>query len=340
MTPKVFLSLGAVAAVSLIAAGAVHNMTAPWQTGARADSLLLPDLADRIAEVSRLTVRQSGRSLSITREGDLWVLGERDNFPADQSKVRTNLVGLSELRRVEPKTAKPELYSEIEVEDPDGQGAKSRELVVVAQNGDTLAELIVGKTRGRVGGATKSGAYVRFKDDTQSWLAGGDVVASVDLGDWVDNRVMSLPVGQIERIDVTRGISFPIRMRRIAGDNRGFELAELPAGMTAKSEFSVQNEVRKMTLVAFDDVRRAAVDAGEPEARMRIEDRRGAVLTFDMRKADDGGAWIRVAAGQGGAGGESANGAERFAGYELHLPPDARADFMLTLADVVDVEAS
>ena len=338
MTPKAFLSLGAVAVVSLIAAGAVHNMTAPWQTGARADSLLLPDLAERVAEVSRLTVRQSGRSLSITRDGDLWVLGERGNFPADQGKVRANLVGLSQLRRVEPKTAKPELYGEIEVDDPDAEGARSRDLVVVAQNGDKLAELIVGKTRGRVGGATKSGVYVRFKHEAESWLAGGDVAISTDLGDWVNDRVMALSVGQIERIDVTRGISFPIRMRRIAGENRGFGLDELPSGTTAKSEFSMQNEVRKMTLVAFDDVRRAAADAGEPEARMRIEDRRGGVMTFEMRKANDGGAWIRVA---GGPGGQAADPAvERFAGYELHLPPDARDDFIVMLADVVDIEAS
>ena len=66
MTPKSFLLLGSVAAVSLIAAGAVHNISSPWDSGGEANEILLPELSENVGDAVLLTVRQSGKVTSIS----------------------------------------------------------------------------------------------------------------------------------------------------------------------------------------------------------------------------------------------------------------------------------
>jgi hypothetical protein len=341
MTPKTFISLGAAALVSLIAAGAVHSISSPWRTDLNANARVLPGLADRLGEVAALRVRQSGRELSIIRDGERWILEHHAGFPADPAKVRQNLVGLGELRRIEPKTRRPERYPAIEVEDPDREGAKSRHVEVLAENGEALARLIVGKARKRVLGTSEGGVYLREDGSDQAWLASGDLSLSAGLDDWLDTGMMSLTVGGIDRLTITREPAFPLELNRVPGENRGFRLKALPEGMTAKSEFALQNEVRKVTRVTFDDVR-AAGDRGEPAARMRLEGANGLDLDFELRRADDGGRWVRVSASGDGkaAKADAVKINERFSGFELHLGPEASDAFTVTLGDVVDVEAS
>ncbi len=342
MTPKAFLSLGAVAAVSLIAAGAVHNISSPWELGNGSNTLLLPELAENVGDAVHLTVRQSGKTISVSRKGDNWVLDGREGFEADQTKVRANLVGLSELKRLEPKTANPELFTLIEVEDRKGTDTKSRDVEVRSENGDLLARLIVGKKRrGGARGAASSGVYVRIEGEDRAWLAGGDLDISANLGDWLSTRLMSVAVTAIERVTVTRGVAFPIELNRIEGENRGFSVGPLPQGMKAKSEFALQNEVRTMTMVEFDDVR-AVRGGGAPESLMVVEDRTGLMLSFETRKAEDGGSWIRVSAvGSDDDSNERASDISgRYSGYELHLSSKDRDKFLLSLADMVDVEGS
>ena len=340
MNPKVFFSLGAVAIVSLIAAGAVHGVSRTWG-GGQGDTLIVPGLADRLGEAARIEVRQASKSLDIVRKGERWVFENRDGYAADPARVRGVLIGLGELRRHEPKTRKKELYPHIEVEDPNGEGTSSRGLTIKSEDGDALAELIVGKTRSRVLGATKGGVYVRLADDEQSWLAAGELDVSADVTDWLDTRIMKVSVEAVAEVTASRGITFPLRLIRLAGENRGFVVESLPEKMTAKSEFALQNEVRKITAVSFDDVR-AAVGTGAPDARMTLATTSGLELKFELRQAADGGSWLRISAtGDGDQARSIAREmTERFSGYEFHLEPDVSEDFMLTLADVVDIEAS
>mgnify|MGYP001822385289 CR=1 FL=1 len=342
MTPKTFLLLGSVAAISLIAAGAVHNVSSPWDSGGEANEILLPELSENVGDAVQLTVRQSGKVISISREGDNWVLDGRDGFPADQTRVRTNLVALSELRRLEPKTTNPELYPLLEVEKPDGADTLSRDVEIKAANGDTLARLIVGKQRrGGAGGTSRAGVYVRLEGEDRAWLAGGKLDISAELEGWVSTRMMNFAVTAIKRVQVERGITFPIELNRISGENRGFAIARMPQGMTAKSEFALQNEVRTMSVAEFDNVRAARGDT-PPDSAMIVEDVTGLSMSFETRKAEDGGSWIRVAAS--GVDEDSKQRADqitqRTSGFEFHLSPDAGDKFLLSLADVVDIEGS
>ena len=333
MTPRTFILLGAVAAISLIAAGAVHNVSSPWDTGTGSNELVLPELAENIGDAVQLTVRQSGKKISVSRDGDKWVMEGRDKYPADQTKVRMNLVGLSELKRLEPKTTNPELFSLLEVEDPEGTGTQSRDVEVIAANGDTLARLIVGKNRRGVRGTSRTGVYVRIEDEDRAWLVGGQLSISADLEDWISTRLMNLAVSAIERVQV--------ELNRVAGENRGFSIAHLPQGMTAKSEFALQAEVRTMTLVEFDDVRGARSDVAA-ESTMLLEDATGLSMSFETRRSEVGGSWVRVAAS--GKNDQSKQRADQitgqFSGFEFHLSPDDSDKFLLSLADVVDIEGS
>jgi hypothetical protein len=340
MTPKVFFSLGAAALVSFMAAGVVNNMSSPMYVGAGLNELVLPQLKERLRDAETLTVTQSGKSLTFKRADGSWLIQTYDGFPASNAKIRRNIIGLSELIRVEPKTTKSEFYPEIELEDPQIEGAKSREVTVLASNGDVLADLIVGKTRS-ARGAAKSGVYVRTPGEQQSWLASGDVLLTSNLEDWLDNRLVGVSLSTVERLSVIRGNTFPVDLIKLSGDNRGYEQEMLPDGMSAKSEFALQNEVRKAILVTFDTVRRAVGNPAEA-VQITLNLTSGLTMNIDLFPADDGGKWARVSAEvKNETSTVQANQINRtYAGFEVHLDVKNADDLTVKLADVVDIDAS
>lgn len=339
MTPKIFTILGGAAAVTVVAAVATHSISSRWQPADSERSLIFPGLAAHASEIDRLTITQGGRELVIARDGGRWLLENRDNYPADTTRVRSNIVGLTELHRIEPKTRNPELYARLEVEDPDGEGAKSRHVAVTGKDDETLATLIVGKQNPRVLGAGRNGVYVRLDDDEQSWLAGGDITISADVGDWVDTGLVALPVAEIASVHVKRGGAYPIDLVRPAGEDKGFTVTELPEGLKPVSNYALQSQVLKMTRVNFDDVR-AESATGEPDILTRIDGTSGLSLTIS-HYGGGGGQWVRVAAAGEGAAAEQARAINgRFGGWEVHIPESAVDDLVLMLSDVVDAENS
>ena len=109
-----------------------------------ASPLAFPGLAPRLANAARIEVVRHYGTLVIRRAATgAWVLPDRADHPARPERVREVLVGLTELRLIEPRTANPEMLERLGVEDPTRPGATSALLRVLDANGAPIAELIV-----------------------------------------------------------------------------------------------------------------------------------------------------------------------------------------------------
>ena len=135
--------------VVLVAAAAAAAVLVQREDAGIAQSgeKLLPGLLDRLGEVSRIESTHKGETITLALADGSWSVTDRHGYPAEASEVRGLLVGAAELVRVEPKTARAELYEKLELGDPADAEGESFGYVMKDAGGDTIADLVVGKRR-------------------------------------------------------------------------------------------------------------------------------------------------------------------------------------------------
>ena len=87
---------------------------------ARSGELVFPDLLERVNDVATVTVLSEGETFDVVQESGRWVVPAKGGYPANPDTVHLLMVGAASLERVEPKTANPDLYSRLGLEDPSG----------------------------------------------------------------------------------------------------------------------------------------------------------------------------------------------------------------------------
>ncbi len=230
MSPKGFLALVLATIVSLgLAAYAVANRDLPVAR-TRLDTPFLPDLAGRVADVARITVRTADTSMTARRTEEGWVLEEKGDYPVELDKVRELVLGLAQMRLVEPKTRDPERLARLELEPVDSEGAKSREIILADAAGTILAEVVVGKRKFSLYGPGKSGSYVRRADEDQAWLADRALDVPEEPLDWFDRTILSLPRDEVAEVVLRPGTAEEVRIERTGAESDAFALATVPAG--------------------------------------------------------------------------------------------------------------
>ena len=132
-------------------------------TGAnpRIDQAVLPVLGQHLTDVAHITLVHGANKTTLVRADGTWVVEEKGNYPADMAEVTQVVLGLADLRYVEPKTQKPDLYPRLEVEDAGKPDGKSTLVTVSDPKGTVLGEVIAGKQGIDQLGGGSDGVYVR-----------------------------------------------------------------------------------------------------------------------------------------------------------------------------------
>jgi hypothetical protein len=266
-----------VTAVLIAAAVFAARSRAPGGLAPR--ELLFSELATRVNDVAEIRVVGKGRKVTLVRAGEHWTIREADNYPALFEKVRQIAVGLSQLRLIDRKTANPEYYVRLGVEDPGGDASNSMLLTLVDGNGAKLAELIVGRTRTSAAPGGESGLYVRFPDETTALLVEGRLDVTPNAFDWFDRDLFDIAGERIRLVEVTHADGERLRVERGV---RGAEIAliDLPAGRELKSPVVVSRMGTILEGMFADGVRAAdKVQFPADAAHARI-------LTFDGLTAE------------------------------------------------------
>lgn len=205
MSPRSFYKLLAFSSLSLIAAVAVWMATPDYSAGTFFGEPLLPDLMEKINDVEVVSIEHGGQTLTFLRNTDgNWTLMEENGYPADKERIRNMLLGLSHLEKIEPKTALPEFYPDLHVEDNASENAKSYLVTLLNTDGEQLTSLLVGKN---ISGITWNGQgyFVRFPNDAQSWLVRGNIDVTGDKRSWMPTRILPLIKGRTASVAIVDG---------------------------------------------------------------------------------------------------------------------------------------
>lgn len=287
MKPK---SVGILAVVTLIAvmAATMAVWLRPGVTTLTGDDApAFPRLRAEPGAAVRITIADAEGSVSLSRDGeDGWFLPDKDGFPADPAKVRSLIAGLADMRLAEAKTARPDRFPRLEVEDLDAPEAQSRKITVSAGDSRVLAEALIGRRAYGVTGGREAGTYIRRTGDDHAWLAGGTVDVPTNAGAWLRQEVVHVPADRVKKVSVTSPDGERYRADRNAAD-ADLRLRTVPEERTAEAA-AVRQLAAVLTLIELVDVA-AAEDFVLPDeaASVTVETFDGLRIGYRLAIVDD-----------------------------------------------------
>jgi hypothetical protein len=317
------------AAAAVVGGAVVLTPKGPEAPSPAGAALAFPGLAQRLQGAARIQATRHDGMLEIARRDDTWVLPARGGYPVRQEKVRELLVGLTELRLTEPRTANASLLDRLGLEDPAREGATSTLLRVLDAQGGVIAELVIGRRRVRTQGNVPESAYVRRPNETQAWLAEGRIPVDSDPQLWLDRDIANLPRDRVRRVSVNRTGEPPLVLTRGEGPD-GRLAVTTPAEPPPTEETSLDEIGRAFEFLTFLDVKPEAEIPGEAlgEARFELTDN----LAILVRPRRDGDAVWATFAAEGDD--EAARLNARWRGWAYQLGQWKEKAFAPLLADL------
>ncbi len=294
MQRRTLLLLGGGAIVTVGAALLLTPQALQQEVAPPAANLAFPGLAARLADAARIEIRKQETVLTLLRQGEAWVLPGKGNYPVRPERVRELLVGLTELRLVEARTADPGQHDRLGVDDPSRPGSTGLLLRVLAAGDQPIAELVIGRRRVRTQGNVPESVYVRRPAESQAWLAEGRLPADSDAQLWLDRDIANIAADRIRRVTIRRGGEPELVLAR--GDEAEAKLRlEQPIDPRPLDEVSLDEIGRSFEFLTFLDVKPAAETPGTALGETRFDLIDGMAVT--VAPSHDGETvWIRLAA--------------------------------------------
>ena len=287
-----------VLAVLVAAAAAAAVLVQREDPGiAKSGEKLLPGLLARLGDVARIEATHKGETVTLALADGGWTVADRHGYPAETSEVRGLLVGAAELVRVEPKTAQPERYAKLELEDPAGEEAESFGYVMKDAAGGVVTDLVIGKRRFMASAASDADEYfVRVAADPQAWLVSGNVPRNRRALDWLRREVIDVDQTRVRRAAVTHPDGTVVRVGKPSPRETDFTLEGVPEGREVEEPFSVHAIGTGITTFTLNDVARIdEVDFGGEGIEVVAETFDGVRLTA-RTGAHGGRTFVRMAA--------------------------------------------
>ena len=255
MRKGTFLLLLAVTAVSVAtAAYAVLSGDRAVSTPVR-EQRVFPELAAHLGDLAWMRLSRGSAKIDFNLVAGRWSVVEKGNYPAAPGKVRRALLGLADLTLIEPKTERPELFGRLDLDD--ARNGKATSIALQDRMGQTIAELLVGKTRrDRLGGGNDA-VYVRRPREDRVWLARGSLDLPAATLDWLDRRLLDVPAGRITSATLTAASGAALRLRR---EEAGGKIAVMdrPDDAELKPEEALGKPLGALADLDFVDVKPAA----------------------------------------------------------------------------------
>ena len=275
MTSKTLSILTAVTAAAVIIVAAFFLIEQQNGIPGRGD-LLFPDLMPKINEVREISVKTKDQTATVGHAGEFWTVNEQSGYRAAMDKVRMLIIGLAELRIVEPKTQNVELYHKLGLEDVEAAGSTSALVSLKGEAGTVLARLIVGKRRLAKGNSSRQEFYVRKPDHPQTWLAIGRLELELSSDAWIDKQITNIDTQRIRQVRVMHQRGHTVTIRKDTPADTDYSLVPPPTRGKVRSQFTINNIADTAAHLTLDEVR--------PATEVRLPARGGvkAVLeTFD-----------------------------------------------------------
>ncbi len=242
---------------------------------------LYPELKEQLNAVNAVHLYKAGdaRVVELKKQGEAWSVSERDNYPADESKVRKLLIAIADAKVQEEKTSNPESYATLGVEDTKGASAASLRIDLVGA--PKPVSLIVGKQ-----GAGARSHYVRRAGEPQSWLINATIDTSATPEAWLRKDIIDVSADRLQSAKVETKGAKPYTAAKRSRADADFAVEGLPKGKSLTSPSAANNVATALTGLSLSDVRAASAFQSTPPAA------KATFKTFDGLVVEVDG-WVR-----------------------------------------------
>ena len=138
-------SIGILAAIIVVSVAIIY---VSGESKESVDPLLgtpvFPDLKNRLEEVQQVDIVTREGEVKLALLDNLWVVKNRDDYPANFDKLSDLLNNLTGANFAEKKTSKPEYFDRLGLRDLDHQESQAVKVKIVTSAQEPL-ELLVGK---------------------------------------------------------------------------------------------------------------------------------------------------------------------------------------------------
>lgn len=247
---------------------------------------LFPELMLHINEIEAIEAQSAEQRFVIERTETGWVVPEKSGYPADGDKVHRLLVGAAGLRRVEPKTSRPEYYPRLGVADPGADGSSSVAYRFKGAGGTTFAALIVGNSAPAKSDPELSEFYVRLPDESRSWLVEGKLPRGDSLIEWTQRKVIDIDRARVREVRVIHDTGDEVVVRKPEPADSDFTLEDMPADLSVDGQWKINDIGRLLADLELEDVipRDAASLDGEPAYVVRMQTFDGLAVRMQVHK--------------------------------------------------------
>ena len=251
MTIKTLSTVAVIAAILIAVTVFVSqrkDATSP-QTG----QPVFPVLKATINDVAEMRISTQSGTITVHREDDSWRVKEKHEYPADLGKIRETLIGLAELKILEPKTRKPEHYEKLGVQDVETERSLSTG-VTLKDAANTLADVIIGNDRPAKGNSDQKEMFIRKPENPQTWLAMGKLSIEKNPGEWLDKELIRIETKRVRRMRIIYPDNTRLILEKAKPADLDYHMVDLPEGLELQSQFTVNNVVSTIASLSLDDV--------------------------------------------------------------------------------------
>ena len=291
-------TIGLLAGITIIGiALAIFVNREPSSSLPQSGQPVFPDLMSLVNDINEMVIETHEQIITLVRGDQIWVVKEKSGYRADVEKVKKAIVGLADLRILEPKTKTPELYDRLGLQDPGLEGSTSKMVTLKTADNPEVAKLVVGNQKPAKVNPRMSDIYVRKPDDPQTWLVIGNLPLETVPGEWLDTEVTALPTKRVRQVTVTHPKGETLHLSKAKPDDLDFHLDSIPAGFKVSSKFNMNNVVGTLVQLSLEDVKpQAEVDFVEnPGVSAILETFDGLRLNVLTAKQDEH-MWAKISA--------------------------------------------
>lgn len=265
MSPRNFLILLIVTAAAVAAATVAVLIRPGDAVYANLGDPVVPGLIDNLNDLQSIRIEsQVGGVLTFKRvdqdaageTGAKWGIVERDMYPVKGKKVNALAVRVAELTYLSPKTANPELFSHLELQDPVKPGSKAIGLKMTGKDGTVMADMIIGKARSTLEGSAQGGTYFREPEGERAWFAKGSVEIGKLISEWIETDIFDIKTQRIRRAEIQYPDGENLVITKDKEADLDFDLADVPEGKKVKSRFAVNGFAATIDQYNIQDVAR------------------------------------------------------------------------------------
>ncbi len=230
---------------------------------ADANSYLIPNLSEKLNDVTKLTIHKAGNEelTTVSKAENTWVVENKDGYTADIGFVRSVFNKLAEAKLVEAKTSNPENYSKLGVQDIEKTDAQG---VMLAIEGLSETINIIAGNKGSVGNNTQ---YMRRVGEEQSWLINQNLDLKQDATRWLKKDILDITPERIKSIQIDHGDGNIINIKNEGTEEFEFVLQNsIPEGrkISESEVYQVANALSSLQLIDVALLDNLNIEAVQP----------------------------------------------------------------------------